>query len=357
MTHMQFRAEFEAGRSLEFVPASVEPLGLPELWRTLKEEIPTYDMKFVARNAYVDGAMQAGTATINAKMNFHEVPSPFALVQGGWLPMPLVIPQQFLVDKNVVAHLRTLNSGIPSEKLKSFKWWMKFFEEGSATFNPLPFAWEGGLRKTPSFAEFVTAFQEGTTEIREAIPKCTIATFGQSEYRAAYQMILDFESRTTKESRFLMSVSPMLFERVNRKNQEKILNAIIFEAKACDIAPMSIVVVAALSCLYDDVHGNIFSIGRKLLKPKPAYDSRAAFNALADLRHIEIAAAGQIYFGKQGFALSTCDIALASLWCALSPTGTFSAEHEIEFTFNLSQELFPRLNHNEIQQLHDRLAN
>lgn len=348
MTHMQFRAEFEDGRSIEFVPKSVEPLGLLELWATLEDERPAYHLNFVADNPIVDGQQQNGSGSIKATINFHETPTPFALVQGGWLPLPLVIPPMFLVDRNVVAHLRRLNDGASNDKLRAFKWWMQFFSEGSATFNPLPYAWEGGLRKTPSFQEFVSSFEEGVSEIRVALPKSKVITYGPDQYRAAYQMIQDFEPRALKEVAFLCAVCPLVADRANRSSEKQLLNTIVLNAESHGIGLNSLVFVVVLSCLYDDLQGRAFSIGRRLLKPKRVYEADAAFNALADLRHIEVAAAGQVYFGDRSFSLSTCDHALASLWCALSPRGIYSEGHEIEFTFDLTKELFPRLSEGEI---------
>lgn len=351
MAHIQFRAEFEKGRSVEFIPKLIKPLTLADLWATLKDEVPSFRLNFFADNPIVDGSQQTGNASIKTSITFNETPSPFALVQGGWLPVPLVIPQQFLVDRNVVAQLKKIKNTGKAERLRAFQWWMQFFSEGKATFNPLPYAWEGGRQKTPSFSEFVSSFDEGVSEIREALPNANVITYGPTEYRQVYQMIQDFEPRAAGEVSFLCAVCPLFANRVSRSNEKKLLDAVTSEARKNALNLNSLAFISALSCIYDDLQGETYSIGRRLLKPKPLYRPTDAFNALSDLRHIELAVAGQVYFGDEAFSLTTCDHALASLWCALLPRGTHADGREIELTFDLTEELFPRLSLDEIKKV------
>ena len=94
----------------------------------------------------------------------------------------------------------------------------------------------------------------------------------------------------------------------------------------------------------------------KLLNPKMVYRSEDAFNALSDLHHLELAAAGQVYFPEEPFAFSTCDRALAALWCALSPRGVSKDGATITFTLDLTEELFPRLATDELLQVGSLLS-
>lgn len=343
-----FRAECEEGRTLEFVPKHIEPLGILELLATLGNEQHSYQLRFAVDNPIVDGKQLDGDATVNARINFNEPPIPFALIQGGWLPIPLVIPPRFLVDRNVVAHLKKLKNGAINDNLRAFQWWMRFFSEGSATFNPLPYAWEGRLRKTPTFSEFVSSFEEGVSELRSSLPNSGVITYGPKQYQAAYQMLQEFLPRTLTEGEFLCSVCPLLADRAKRSSEKQLLNTLIQEAQKHGVALNSLVFITVLSCLYEDLKGQTFSIGRKLLKPKRLYSAEDAFNALSDLTNIELAAAGHVYFGDESFSLSTSDHALASLWCAISARGESSEGKEIQFTFDLTKELFPRLTESEI---------
>jgi hypothetical protein len=134
---MLLRAVFEAGRSIEFVPKRVEPLGIRELWATVDGNNPSYGLHFATDAPIIDGEKQEGHASVSATINFDEQPFPFALVQGGWLPLPFVIPPRFLVDRNVVAAFRKLRNGASRSDLQAIQWWTCFFNDGTAMFNPL----------------------------------------------------------------------------------------------------------------------------------------------------------------------------------------------------------------------------
>lgn len=67
-------------------------------------------------------------------------------------------------------------------------------------------------------------------------------------------------------------------------------------------------------------------------------------NALADLRHIELAGAGQTLLPEK-FALCTCDFALAGFWSALALRGDARGSGQVEFTYDLTPDLLHRLEH------------
>jgi hypothetical protein len=146
----------------------------------------------------------------------------------------------------------------------------------------------------------------------------------------------------------------LISNRIPRNNEKSIIDKIHLEAKQFGVRLNSIVFISALSCIYDDPHGILFSIGRKLLKPKIKYEMPDAFNAISDLRNIELAAAGMTYFPENPFALATCDYALASLWCAISLRG-LPASGKLEFHFNLTKELFPRLSDIDLKNMENLL--
>ena len=343
MTHLRLCVEFETGRSVEFIPKHIEAFGIRELWSFFDKGDASCELHIATEDPVIDGKEQKGNATVKSLINFNEQPYPFALVPGGWLPLAFAIPPRFLVDRNVIADLRKLKNGQGNMKLTSIECWASFFKDGGGTFNPLPYAWEGGLCRMPTFEEFVQAFDKGVLELRSLLPNSQVITYGASQYRTAYQIVKDFEPLAMKETEFLCSISPLVADRVPRGKEHAVEERLVLEARKLGLGLNSLIFIAALSCLYDDPHGNIFSIGRKLLKPSRNYKAEDAFNALSDLRQIELVAAGQAYFSGEAFSLSTSDHGLASLWCALSPRGISPNGTIIEFTFDLTKELFPRL--------------
>lgn len=356
MSHFTFCSEFESGRSVEFGPTYVHPLGVSDLLALQQDNATAIQMQLVANDPLVDGEKQIGRATIKTSMIFGEPPTIFSLVKGGWLPLPFAMPPRFLVDRNVVISLRKLRLGQTVLNGQALVWWTKFFEEGSALFNPLPYAFEAGFRRKPTMDEFIAAYDEGVMELHASLPKCRIIDFEQFHYRAAYMQLEAFDHRNERESKFLLCVCALIAERIPTHKEQDVLRTIISVADQSNIARSSLIVLAVLSCLFEDVHGKQPSIGRQIIKPKKIYTMANAYNAVSDLRHIELAAAGQIFFQEDAFSLCTCDRAIALFWSALSIRGESQVTDVIHFTFDLTTELFPRLGTAELLQLEAQLA-
>ena len=355
MTYFSFRAEFEDGRSIDVVPTYVHPLGVAEIRALAENEMAALVMKVESYDVAVDGERQDGLSKLKMNVTFHQPATIYALVHGGWLPLPFVMPPRFLVDRNVVISLRKLREGKTVANGYALQWWANFFAQGSGMFNPLPYAFEAGYQRKPTMAEFASAYDEGASELLEALPNCHIVKFAKANYTAAYTQLEALDSRNECEIKFLQAVCPIVANRVSRRREVEVANTIVRLADSLKVNRASFTVMTALSCLYEDLHGSPPSIGRQILKPKLVYAEADAFNALNDLRHIELATAGQVYFKNEAFSLCTCDRALALLWCALSPRGEALSERSVEFTFDLTSDLFSRLNEVELFTLKQML--
>ena len=356
MSHFTFRAEFDNDRSVEIVPDYVHPLGTEELAVLAADASSPLKLKIEGGSVLLDGIAKDGRATVTATINFAEKTSIFALVPGGWLPLPCVIPPRFLVDRNVVINLRDIRLGTANAEAKSIEWWTKLLDSnGSAVFNPLPFAFEAGFRRKPTMSEFRLAYEEGAHEIRHALPSSKVVTLGELGCRAGYKQLETFDQRAAKEVAFLQEVSPLNIATSSRQRQEQLSTEVLRLADKHHLTRGSLPVLIALSCVYEDMTGSTRSIGRRLLKPSAKYSEADAFNAISDLRHIEIAAAGQVYFQDESFSLCTSDKGLAMLWSALSLRGESLPNDSIEFTVDLTPSLFARLSAPEIEHLRNRL--
>lgn len=227
-------------------------------------------------------------------------------------------------------------------------------EQESTLFNPLLYAWEGSKRRTPSFSEFVDEFKDGALEIKKALPKCSVINYQKYEYENAYLIVKNFMSRTENEIKFLEIACPLLSMRIKQGNEKNIITKLIKAATQSNVEFNSITFIVALSCLYDDPHGIKRSIGRVILKPHKSM----IFNALSDIRSIELTVINQAAFGEKSFSLATRDHGLASLWCALLPIGDkFENNNDIKFGFDLTEALFPRLNQLEIKEIREIILN
>lgn len=351
-----FRAEFEEGRSIEIAPAFVRPLGPSDIRALEADKTSSLEMELEANEAIVNGEKKPGLSVVKANVAFDKPALIYALVQGGWLPLPFVIPPRFLVDRNVVIALRKIREGYAVANAEPLQWWTKLFSEGTGTFNPLPYAYEAGYRRKPTMAEFVSAYDEGVSELLHALPGCHVVKFADTHYRTAYAQLEAFDGRNEREIRFLQETCPLVSQRNSRRLEAEVTEAIVRIADKYEVGRTSLATLAVLSCLYEDVHGTPPSIGREVLKPKAVYTEADAFNAISDIRHIEMAAAGQSYFKQEAFALCTRDRPLTLLWSALSMRGESQSNGALEFTFELSTDLFSCLTEAELLGLKGMLS-
>jgi hypothetical protein len=351
---MKFTVALDSGRRVEFTPQGVQPLSLAELREGGGGANPSYQMSWGSNEIEIDGNVTASGGVLKSTVCFQRTPRPYALVTGGWLPLPLAIPARFLVDRNVVADLRKLRNYPARTDLGGLPWWMILAGHGRALFNPLPYAWEGSDGRAPDDAEFMAAFEAGVAEIRAALPGSVVVTYGPAEYRAAHNIRAAFEINAAKEATFLKTICPLLVDRV-QPGKEARIEAIVFEhCSKHGVARSSFACVAALSCLYEDRQGAGYLIGREVLKPSYDYPAKAAYNAACDLGHLTLAVISAAH--NQGFALVTSDRGLASLWCALRPVGRLDNVGNIDIEIDVSADLFPRLSEEGLVRLASQLS-
>jgi hypothetical protein len=355
LSHLFLRGDFDSGDRVEFAPSFVHPLGNTEL-RLLHKTNVAVELQLDADGITINGERKTEQMHARATITFREPPTVFALVRGGWLPPPFAMPPNFLVDQNVVIALRKLRQGQISVNRQQVEWWFKIFESSSAMFNPLPYAFEAEFRRKPTIREFIKAYDEGVSELKKSFPNCKVVSYQSAIYEAAYAQLEAFDEANAAQTNFLIQTCKLVRDRVPRQREGEVLREILAVADSLRIPRASPVVLAVASCLFEDFHGSIPSIGRQIIKPKRNYSVADAFNAINDLRHIELAAASQTYFGENAFHLCTCDRAVAMLWCALSLRGESSTRGSIEMTFDLTSDLFARLSNQEILEVKELLA-
>jgi len=356
MSDFILKFQSELGQSVSIRPTSFAPLSFSQLLQAKHFAGAGIDVKFRGIDAVIDGVPQDEITVTTAKMVFPNSPEPYALVVGGWLPLPFVIPKNFLVDRNVVAKLRRIRARGPRRDDVNFQWWRQFIDGTAVTFNPLLYAYEGGSRCLPTMDEFVAAYREGAQELRSAFPAAQIIDFEREHFESAYSQLVMLRSRGERDAEFLCHAVPFINQRVPRGQERRILDALMKIAGDGAVFQNSLVGLAVLSVLYEDVHGKRPSIGRRLLKPKAKFTVEDAYNALSDLRHIEIAALSHAVIPDQKFALCTNDVGVAMFWCALSVRGQQEEGALLNIHYSLNENLVPRLHYEEIGELLDILG-
>lgn len=296
-------------------------------------------------------------AKVNAKLKV-DFPHPvkaFALLQGGWLPVNLSGASVILLDRNITSTLKQIGLCKDRGDQEAAKWWLSFLNSPDYSLNPLLSAMESPLKRAPTFQEFVQEFQQEAKILKGKLPQCNVIQYNDASYKAAYALLFEQAYALAKESKFLVEVMPLISNRVSDKGTIETEGIVTESALNNGLDPYSLVVLAALSCLYDEKSGKRPSIGRKLLKPKPIYEMADAYNALSDLRCLHILN-GMIVLRGRTVALMTRDKALAAFWCAIKPKNQRFLPHDgYTCDVELSSDLLPRLALDERDSLKSRL--
>ncbi len=353
----QFRFTYrtDGGDEIHVEPHYVRPFDVGALLEPRDGEIAGLPIEMQSQGMVHNGERREELFDVCARVQFPEALTIFSLIRGGWVPMPFTIPPRFLVDRNVVIQLRRIREGRNVANSQALLWWTRLFEGGVAMFNPLLYAYEGAHRRKPTKTEFIQAYEEGLAEIEQALPACHVVRQNQRGYDAAYEQLEAFDRRAAREVAFLVEVSPLITQRASEAQLWNVAREVLDLAARHQLERGSMPAIAALSCVFEDANGAVRSIGRTLLKPSATYSEADAFNAMSDIRHIEITSAGQTHFGPESFALCTCDRGLARFWSALAIRGTSVLGDAIENTFDLGSDMFSRLDDSGIRRLHAEL--
>ena len=341
---IMIRFTSEVGEVIDFVPEVFMPLSYSDLPFDHSAEGKTYSFKIDAKSIQMPGTTSSDrrTGRVSLQLNFPQGLSVFALVPGGWLPPPFVIPSNFLVDRNVVSDLVRIRRGLSPQRMKQNDWWFQFFDHFNAFINPALYALEGDKLRHPTFDEFRKSFDEAAKEIETQLPGARLVSYDSIHYQAAYQILTNSADRYGRETKFLMCVAPKVTFRLSDSELLATQKEIIRIAGKLDLKTHSLSVLTILACLYENADGSGFLAARRIIKPSTTYSAENAHNAIADLRALEtfIFSLG---LDQEPLALCTCDRAIAALWCGLDVHGHRWNNDVFSFTVSLTEHLFPRI--------------
>lgn len=356
MSHLHIRVEAESGDIVEIVPTEFEPLTAAQLERAALVPDEPLDIAFVGRDAKVNGSPLDGTPRVTSKINFRHALDVVALVPGGWLPVPFATPQHFLVDRNVISKMRSIRVRGSRSNDEAFRWWIQMFEGSTAMYNPVLTAFEGSQQRVPTLDELVLSFTAARDELLSFLPKANVVSFGREHFDAAYAQVRALDERREKEIAFLLRSVPRLLNRTPRYTERSTETFLLEVARELGVEQQSPVVLAALSTLYEDIHGNRLSYGRLVLKPKKSYTREDAYNAISDLHHIVLAGAGHAFLPGSHFSLCTADRGLALFWSSLRFLGSDSGDNTLDLQYTMTTDLLYRLEEAEVLELAARLC-
>jgi hypothetical protein len=302
-----------------------------------------------------DTAVNDGkSVNFRMKIKFNHPVTVYALQIGGWLPLPFTSCRMLLLDRNIVSTLKTIDGGSTRGDAEANKWWLDFLNSSRFMLNPILYAMEANRQRMPFYDEFRVTFDEASNVLTKACPGAQRIEFADVQYRAIYQTVLDFHERYGREREFLFRTVPLICQRQPSHKLTLTENQILRAASTAGLEKLSLVVVAALSCLYERSDGAEPRIGRNVIKPAASYSEQNAYNAIADLRALEFLGMANA-FERVNTALCTRDKYLAAFWCAANVGKPRWEGTTFRCSVQPDEELFPRLQKDEIEDLNDRL--
>lgn len=328
-------------RRIAFANAQVQPLDFASLRDARLDRPLTIPLNW--RNATLVETTIEGTEpgqVINAAATLE---SPFTscaigLVKGGWLPSAFAVTHQnttMMVDRNVVTQIvGRFDNGRRRRYEQDF---LDLFADQPVRINPLLFVMEGNRRRLPTPAEAEAQMLEVEAKLRTALPRAEI-TVGPEHLKGALGLIGEARSSLANKQHFLRHLAPKLSSPVARADIEARWNDIIVAADLYNVPRQSLVVLAALSAV---AVPNGKSPAKRLLKFRNGYTDGDAYNALADLRAIELFIAMLGYFPGEAIQLCTADKNLALFWVGIQASNFTRTGTSCTYDMMPVDELFP----------------
>lgn len=278
--------------------------------------------------------------TFEMTLEFTESVRHFVLVNGGVLPPQLIVGAgtRLLLDRNILSTLRALPGGAIAATGP-----LAWLNSEELHLNALLAALEGAHRRAPTRKEFCGEYQQLVELLAGRLPRAKLVEFSQKNLDVMHEMAVAFADRAQREARFLRSVATRVADPVGRQALRRTEDWILQEADRSGLKRLSAVVLVVLAKLYEGETDRPAARLLKLYEIRSAGDGweQVAYNAVADVRQLELASAGATMPGPVG--LVTGDRGLAQVWSGLRPTGDADGRGQVLFRFEPDPELFPRL--------------
>lgn len=204
--------------------------------------------------------------------------------------------------------------------------------------NPLLCALESNKRVAPTQALIEQQFEEACIKIKNALPKATLIPDRAEGIQGVMGILKDTQESMMRKKNFLLDVAPKIHSPTSRINRAKRWKLILDAADTHEVSRGSLVVFAALSSVSVN---NGKSPARYLLKLKDKYVESDAYNALCDLRALELLICMFALFPNQRLMLCTKDVNLAIFWAGINVSEFFWSNGHVNFNISPVDALMP----------------
>ena len=333
------------GRSATFADLKVRGLGYADLiGHTLGTPL-TMPLR-LANARVVESNLEVlcleAQGAISAVLNSPYSSRTLGLVRDGWLPSGIAFKDSMIVlpDRCVFTELAGRFRAGEKTKLED-KDFLDFLTGRPVRINPLLYVLEGNLKRNPDYASIEHQFEVATEIINAALPLAQIVPSGRGCLEGVKGLIRDSEASMARKQEFLMCLAPRLRAPIAARRVSEVWDDVLSTAKACGVPARSLVVLAALSAVCVP---NGKSPAKGLLKFNVSkYTVEDAYNALADLRSLELLMHLFAAFPDEETLLCTGDKDLVLFWAGIRPSEFVMVNGVFSVKFSPVEELLPNV--------------
>lgn len=364
MIEMQFLSH--DGESVLYEPTGdnfdVQPLGYPQLVEGISSESPSFEI--IIQNVTVRtnsiGLEPGQQVHVKSSFKHRGRVEIFGLVEGGWRPLPWAHKHVAWLDSNIVIAIsKAVSQGVRLPWVKDGQG----LGQDVGRVSSVLYALEGALQRKQSYAEMSEALDKGTETLQAVLTGCSVDHLAEPSRRAMYKELERIHEGSIRGEELLKFAAPLITQPVSKKKWHHVEANLIAKARETKASPL--VLLALLSCLYDNApsrpNHKAATPGRSVLKPGKLGDPVARYNALSDLAFLELLLGSLAAVPEYKPVFYTRDVGLAAFWAALSPhnphllPGGSLGTVAPRWTLNATTELFPALSESELLALAVRL--
>lgn len=330
-----------APRSVAFTEVDIMPLGYEAL-EAARLHLPV-TIPLEMRNGRI---VETDIEEIDASGFVHirtTLESPFTaqaigLIRGGWLPSAVAATRSravVLPDRNVVTEISGRFEG--GQSIQADRDFLDVFSNSKVRINPLLAAMEGNRREIPTPDEARTQIAEAVAKIRKALPDATLMV-GSGSTTGLLGLIEDMRPGFERKRSLLMEIAPMLCRPIAQRDIDARWHEVLYAADEFDVPRNSLLVLALLITL---VHPTGPCPPKKLLKLHDRYNEGDAYNALSDLRALDLLLYLLAFYPEMDIQVCTKDRQLALFWVGIGAHDISKAGRGIRYSICPHKSLLP----------------
>jgi hypothetical protein len=330
------RSDGRPGNAITFTGEDIRPLGYSELAAAKLHQNHTIPLELPNSNLLdtnIAGLGKDQLYTVNLTLESRFTSRAIGLVKGGWLPSAFAasyLDTTILVDRNIVTEIIGRFDG--GKAVGAEPDFLDLFANRPVRINPVLFAMEGNGRSIPTPQLVERQIEEVVRKLQAALPSAKLVV----SLKGALGLIEDTRPGFARKQQFLMGIAPSLAAPVSEKTMRRRWAEVLNAADDCAVSRKSLLVLAALSSV---VVLNGGSPAKKLLKFRPNYSEEDAYNALVDLRSLEVLIHMFALFPNHPSLLCTADKNLALFWTGIRASNFERTDKGVSVNFSLVDEL------------------